>query len=56
MRFLILPCLLAAAPALAHDATLPHAHTDWGLPVGLCLIAVAAVGAGLKARVARVRR
>ncbi len=56
MRFLILSCLLAASPALAHEAALPHAHTDWGLPVGLCLIAAAAVGAGLKARVARIRR
>ena len=56
MRFLVLCRFLVASPAVAHQATLPHAHTDWGLPVGLCLIAVAAVAARLKSRTARVRR
>jgi hypothetical protein len=51
MRSISVLAVLAATPAAAHDASLPHAHTDWALPVGLCLIALAAVAAALKARV-----
>ena len=37
--------ILAATPAAAHEAGVPHAHADWALPVGLCLIALAGIAA-----------
>ncbi len=51
MRMISVFAVLMATPVAAHQATLPHAHTDWSLPVGLCLIAVAAVAATLKSRI-----
>lgn len=51
MRYISIFAVLAATPAIAHDASLPHAHNDWALPIGLCLIALAAVVAAIKARV-----
>ena len=54
MRYSVFPALLAT-PALAHEATLPHAHTDWGLPVGLCLIALVVAVAAIRSKV-RVRK
>lgn len=55
MRMISVFALLMATPVAAHQATLPHAHTDWSLPVGLCLIAVAVMAAAVKAQV-QVRR
>ena len=55
MRMISVFAVLMATPVAAHQATLPHAHTDWSLPVGLCLIAVAAVAMTVKARI-KVRR
>ena len=55
MRMISVLAALAASPALAHNASLSHAHSDWSLPVGLCLIALAAVVAGARSY-ARVRR
>ena len=51
MRMISVFAVLMATPAVAHQATLPHAHTDWSLPVGLCLIAVAAVAATVRSRI-----
>lgn len=50
MRTITVLAGLFATPALAHTATLPHAHSEWTLPVGLCLIA-AAVGSAAVVRV-----
>ncbi len=55
MRFILIPAILAASPALAHEASVAHAHNEWALPVGLGLIALAAVAATVRARV-RVRK
>ena len=55
MRFIVIPAILAASPALAHDASVAHAHNEWALPVGLGLITLAIAAATLRARV-RVRK
>lgn len=55
MRYIFIPSVLAASPALAHNASVAHAHNEWALPVGLGLIALAVVASALRARV-RVRK
>lgn len=52
MRSISVFAVLAATPVAAHDASLPHAHNEWALPVGLGLIALAGAVATLRARVA----
>lgn len=51
MRSISVFAVLAATPAAAHNAALPHAHTDWALPVGLCLIVLAGAAAAIKSRI-----
>jgi|GEM_PF-4619756 len=55
MRMISVFAVLAATPTWAHEASIPHAHSEWALPVGLCLIGLGAVFAGAKAYV-RVRK
>ena len=54
MRTFSIFAVLAATPAAAHDASLPHAHNEWALPIGLVLIALAGVVAAARARVTAV--
>ncbi len=59
MRNYSIFAVLAATPAAAHDAGLPHAHSELALPFGLGLIALATLAMVAKARVtakARVRQ
>ena len=55
MRSFSVLAVLMATPAAAHEAGVPHAHSEWALPVGLCLIALAASVAAVKS-VVRVRK
>ncbi len=55
MRTISVFAVLAATPVWAHDASVPHAHSDWALPAGLGLIALTAMLAGAKAY-ARARK
>jgi hypothetical protein len=51
MRTFSIFAILTATPAAAHDASLPHAHNEWAVPVGLGLIALASLVAAARARV-----
>ena len=51
MRSISIFAALAATPALAHDVSAPHSHSEWALPVGLGLIALAAAASAMRARV-----
>jgi hypothetical protein len=54
MRILF-PVLVLTSPAMAHPVSLPHSHgTDWGVPVALALIGLAAFVA--QRRAARARK
>lgn len=55
MRSISVFAILAATPVAAHEASVPHAHNEWALPVGLGLIALASAVAAVRARV-RVRK
>lgn len=54
MRLLSIAAVLAATPVMAHENALPHAHSEWALPVGLGMILLAAA-TSMKARV-KVRK
>ena len=50
----LLPVLVLASPAAAHQADLPHAHSaDWGFFVALLVLGVVAVAALIHTRRAR---
>ena len=55
MRLHVILAAFAATPVWAHESAMTHAHSEWALPVGMCLIAFAATAGWAKAKV-RVQR
>ena len=42
--------VLAATPVAAHEAAVPHAHTDWAIPLGIGAVLLAAITYRAKVR------
>ncbi|MDD9922293.1 MAG: hypothetical protein OXQ92_08465 [Boseongicola sp.] len=53
MRPFSIFAVVMATPVTAHDAVLPHAHSEWAFPAGLSLLVLAALGAVIAFRVSR---